>query len=37
VSLNDTVLDSDYENCYHIGQLGTDSPLFTAAQIVLNK
>jgi hypothetical protein len=37
VSLNDTVLDSDYENCYHIGQLGPDSPLFTAAQIVLNK
>jgi len=37
VSLNDTVLDSDHEGCWHIGQLGPDSPLFTAAQIVLNK
>ena len=37
VSLNDTVLESDPESCWHIGQLGPDSPLFTAAQIVLNK
>ena len=37
VSLNDTVLDSDYEICYHIGQLSPDSPLLEAAKIVLNK
>jgi len=37
VSLNETALATEYENCWHIGQLGPDSPLFAAAQIVLNK
>jgi hypothetical protein len=37
VSLGEPKLASDYESCWHIGQLGPDSPLFTAAQIVLNK
>ena len=37
VSLNDTKLKDSHEGCWHIGQLGPDSPLFTAAQIVLNK
>ena len=37
VSLNETALETTYEGCYHIGQLGPDSPLFLAAQIVLNK
>jgi len=36
-SLDEPRLASDYEGCWHIGQLGPDSPLFTAAQIVLNK
>jgi hypothetical protein len=37
VSLNDTELKDSHEGCWHIGQLGPDSPLFLAAQIVLNK
>ena len=37
VSLNDTVLENDYESCWHIGQLSDDSPLLVAAKIVLKK
>ena len=37
VSNDDCSLTSSYEGCWHIGQLGPDSPLFLAAQIVLNK
>lgn len=36
-SLSEPQLASQYESCWHIGQLGPDSPLFAAAQIVLNK
>ncbi len=35
VSLNETALETNYEGCYHIGQL--DSHLLEAAKIVLNK
>ncbi len=36
-SLSEPQLASQHESCWHIGQLGPDSPLFLAAQIVLNK
>ena len=36
-SLSEPRLANDYEGCWHIGQLGDDSPLLLAAKIVLNK
>jgi len=37
VSLDGSLSEPIHEGCWHIGQLSPDSPLFTAAQIVLNK
>ena len=37
VSSDGSLSEPIHEGCWHIGQLGPDSPLFLAAQIVLNK